>query len=289
MNQLITNRRFVCVTIIFLVLTWFMFATSREREREGALEYFFNTAMIPLEKTFNWCGSLIGGGWNNVLEMKRFKNENALLREKVAYLETRQSNMEWLETENGRLRDGLGFAASPLNNLIAVETLAVNPSNWGSTLTINKGEEDGISRNMAVISPFGVVGRVLDVRSNTSDIILINDPREGNTIGGIVQRNNTMVIVDGGGTLLGECTIRPVIDNFFTDLKLGDIVTTAQISEIFPQGLVIGKVVGIEQGANKMAFRAVLEPIVDLGKLQTLYVVQKKNETAGEPVSGGKQ
>lgn len=279
MIHLFANRRVLIVAIIFLMLTWVMFTTSQERNHEGKLEYFFNTALAPVERVFNYLGGVVSAGWNTVTDMARLNLENESLREEVAYLKTRQLSFDLLEAENKRLRQGLGFEASQSSEIVAAEIIAVNPSNWSRTLTVNKGVNVGLKKNMAVISPAGVVGRILEVRAKTAEIILLNDPREGNTIGGVIKRTQSMVIVSGGGDFLGECTMRPAIDSFFTDLELGDLIITAEISDLFPRGIPIGKVVEIEEGPNKMPNRAIIQPMVDLDRLQTLYIVKHKSDT----------
>lgn len=276
--QLFTNRRFLFTAFIILLLTWVMFVTSRERTREGRVEYFFNTAMAPLENIFNSCNKVISDSWDTVTNLGQLKVENEKLRAEINYLRTQQLGLNTLKVENQRLREAIGFESSQPHQMIAAEIIAVNPSNWRRTLIINKGENIGLKKNMAVISPHGVVGRIGEVRPFTAEVILLTDPREGNFIGGVVARTQNMVIITGGGDYLGQCTVKPAVDNYFIDLKKNDLVVTAETSDKFPRGVPIGRVVSLTKGPNSMVYKALLKPAVNLRTIQIVYVIKTKKD-----------
>ncbi|TCL70953.1 rod shape-determining protein MreC [Hydrogenispora ethanolica] len=289
MLHLFTDRRYLLVALIILIITWGMFVTSRERPREGKIEYFFNTAMAPLESVFNRIGGAIDDSWRTVNRLSRLKVDNDRLRAENSRLKARQAGLDKLRAENNRLREALKFQQSQPHELIGAEPISVNPSNWYHTIIINKGAADGIGKNMAVINPEGVVGRIGEVRSNTAEVILITDPREGNNVGGVVNRTQDLVIVTGGGFLQGECTVKPAVETYFSSLKKGDLVYTGETSEIFPRGIRIGRVIQVSRGANKLASKAVLKPAVHLGKLQMIFVIKTKRDlpVTPAPISGG--
>lgn len=276
--HLFANRRFLIIALIFLLLTWVMFVTSRERAGEGRVEYFFNTAMAPLESIFNYCGMVIYESWKTVTRLAQLKVENDLLRKEIEQLKTRQLVLEQLQRENEQLRQAAGFVSAQSHDMVAAEVISINPSNWSRTLTINRGKHDGLKKNMAVISPQGVVGRILEVRDYTAEVILLTDPRDGNYIGGMVKRTQNMVIVTGGGGYLGECTVKPAVDNFFSDLKENDIIVTAATSDLFPKGIPIGRVVKVSQGPNKMVHKAILQPMVKPNQLHAVYIIKQKHD-----------
>ena len=162
-----------------------------------------------------------------------------------------------LKTENDRLRTALSFQTNQPNELISAEIIAVNPSNWNQTITINRGHDFHLKKNMAVITPQGVVGRIGEVQAKTAEVILITDPRDGNFIGGVVARTRNLVIINGGGQYRGECTVQPAVDSYFMDLKKKDLIITAETSEIFPRGLPIGRIVYVNQRtSNQMVSKA---------------------------------
>lgn len=276
--HLFANRRFLTIALIFLLLTWAMFVTSRERAHESKVEYFFNTAVAPLESILTHLSRLTDDSWKTISELSRLKSDNEQLRRQVALFQARQMGLDDLRAENQRLREALGFQNIQSHDMVAAEIIAVNPSNWNRTLTINKGENAGLRRNMAVITPQGVVGRIMEVRSKTAEIILLSDSREDNSIGGVIARTQSMVIVAGGGDYLGQCTVRPAVDSFFSDIKENDLIVTAATSDFFPRGIPIGRIAKVNYGHNQMVDKAILEPEVKLNRMQTVYVIKIKHD-----------
>ncbi len=276
--HLFADRRYLVVALIILIITWGMFVTSRERTQEGKIEFFFNTAMAPLESIFNRMGGMVDDSWRTVSRLSRLKADNDRLRLTMSHLEARQVGLDSLKAENQRLRDALKFQDAQPHDLIAAETVSANPSNWYRTLVINKGSADGVRKNMAVINPQGVVGRIGEVRTHSSEVILITDPREGNFVGGVVERTGDMVLVTGGGFLQGECTVKPAVETYFINLKKGDLIRTAETSDIFPRGIPIGKVLQISKGANNLVNKAAVKPVVKLGSLRLVYVIKAKHD-----------
>ena len=274
MAQLFGNRRFLIIALIFLLITWMLFVTSHRRDGEGKMEYFLNTAMAPLESIFDYMGTMVADTSNTIIKLGQLRQENEKLRREINLLRTRQLGLDTLKTENERLRTALNFQSQHSYDLVSAEVIAINPSNWNQTITINQGRNVGLRRNMAVIAPQGIVGRVNAVRAHTAEVILLNDPREGNFIGGMVARTRTMVLITGGGYLRGQCTVKPAIDSYFIDLKKNDLILTSENSDIFPRGMPIGRITSIDKGTQQMVNQASLKPTVRLGKLQMVYVLK---------------
>lgn len=283
MFQFFANRRFLLIALIFLLITWVMFVSSHQRANEGRVEYFFNTAMIPLESIFNYFGMTIDNSWKTVTKLAQLKAENDRLHAEINTLKVRQIGLNSLKSENERLRAALDFETNQTHDLLSAEIISVSPINWNQTITINRGRNFNLKKNMAVITPQGVVGRIGEVRGSTAEVILITDPREGNFIGGVVNRTRNLVIVYGGGQYRGECTVQPAVESYFMDLKKTDLIVTAETSEIFPRGLAIGRIVYVKKTVNNMVTKASLRPVVNLGKLQMVYVIKTKRDL---PVNG---
>jgi rod shape-determining protein MreC len=286
--QFFINRLILKIALILLLSTWVIYATSHQRAHEGKIEYFLNTAMVPLESSFNYLGKMTGDSLRTIAKLARLKAENDRLKSRISDLKARQIGFDALRLENKRLRNALQFMSGEPHELISAEIISVNPSNWNCSIVINKGRKDGIKKNMAVLSPEGVVGRIGEVRTRTAEVILITDPRQGNYIGGIVQRTRDMVFVIGGDHR-GECTVQPAIENYFSDLRKGDLVVTSETSEIFPRGLPIGRVAYFIQRINNMVTKAYLKPVVKLGKLEIVYVIKTKRELPLETSPGGSE
>jgi len=255
-----------------------MFISAQEKAGEGKLHYFFNSAMIPLESVFDGIGKTAFESWRTVTTLAELKSENERLKAEIEELKARQLGLDSLRAENRRLREALEYMDTQPHEFVPAEIISVNPNNWNQTVVINKGRNFGLTKNMAVIAPRGVVGRIGEVRGTTAEVILVTDPRDGNYIGGVVARTGRMVIVTGGGNYRGECSVKPAIESYFINIKPGDLIVTSETSEYFPRGLPIGRISHIDKMTNNLVSKATLKPSVNLGLLQTVYVIKVKRD-----------
>ncbi len=278
MFHLFTNRRFLLIALIFLLITWVMFVSSQEKSGDGKIHYFFNSAMVPLESIFDGVGDTISQSWQTVTTLSMLKTENERLKAEIDKLKVRQTGLDLLRTENRRLRAALQYMADQPHEFVPAEIISVNPNNWNQTIVINKGKKFGLIKNMAVITPQGVVGRIGEVRGNNAEVILMTDPRDGNFIGGLVSRTGNMVIVTGGGQYRGECSVKPAVESYFINIQSGDLIVTSETSEYFPRGIPIGRISNINKVTNNLVSKASLKPAVNLGLLQTVYVIKVKRD-----------
>lgn len=278
MFHLFTNRRFLLIALIFLLITWVMYVSSQEKSGEGKIHYFFNSAMVPLESLFNSIGKAVSGSWDTIITLSTLKKENDHLKAEIDKLKVRQIGLDLLRSENRRLRSALQYMEDQPHEFVPAEVISVNPNNWNQTVVINKGKNYQLVKNMAVVTPQGVVGRIGEVRGNTAEVILMTDPRDGNFIGGVVNRTGNMVIVTGGGQYRGECSVKPAVESYFINIKIGDLIVTSETSEIYPRGVPIGRISKINKMTNNLVSKASLKPTVNLGLLQTVYVIRYKRD-----------
>ncbi|MGH7312131.1 MAG: rod shape-determining protein MreC [Candidatus Rokuibacteriota bacterium] len=200
-------------------------------------------------------------GWRNVrTENRRLRDENHRLRvEALVVTETLQENL--------RLRRLLDLRARlPLDTLPG-EIIAREWGGWVRALTVNRGRADEIRRLTAVISPDGLVGRVVEVRPGTSVVQVLTDP--ASTVGAHVLRTRTPGIVEGEprGTVRFKYMARDGA------LAVGDLVVTAGQGGLFPRGVPIGRVQNLDQKTSALFHHAILEPVVDLARIDEVLLV----------------
>ncbi len=197
---------------------------------------------------------------SNYLENERLRNENFLLRGK--FVEFKE-----LYQENTRLKNLLSFKQKSVYKLISARVVARAPDNWSSSLLVDKGRFNGIRKGMVAINYQGLVGKVAEVADNTSKIILVNDPGLG--ISGIVQRSRQEGLVNG--TLGGNLIMRYLPED--ADVSVGDTVVTSELSQSYPKGLVIGKVVSLGNEFSGLNRYAVIKPAAELSNIEELLVI----------------
>ena len=194
--------------------------------------------------------------------------ENERLKQERDRLSLENSITAELLLENERFRDLLGFRKlHPLTSVMA-EVIAKDAAPSSRTITINRGSDEGIAKDMAVVSAGGVVGKVLAVLPGTAKIMLLTDP--GSTLAVRVQRNREEGLLEGK---LDRCALKYV--SYYADIQEGDLLVTSGLDGIFPKGLPVATVVKVSKH-EATAFQSVLAvPTVGLTRLEEVLVLTK--------------
>lgn len=197
--------------------------------------------------------------------------ENEQLKRQVAELQTKLVQMEEYHQENLRLKQLLAYKEATSTNwqLKVAPVVARSPSNWFSTLTIGLGSDDGIRKDQVVLTPAGVVGRVIRVFPRTAEVLLLLD-REG-AVGAMVQSSRLLGVVEASSDYRGYLQMIHLAHN--APIKENDIVLTSGLGGIFPKGLPIGRVVKILPEPDGLMKRAIIEPYVDFNRLEEVLVI----------------
>ncbi|NLC53659.1 MAG: rod shape-determining protein MreC, partial [Firmicutes bacterium] len=257
----------------FLIITGLMFYSSQEREKEIWLEKAFKFVLYPFQKGIYYVTTFVTDSWTTINELGALRRENDEMQRRLSELATELSQLEQLKAENERLRELLQFKIASTLELIPVEVVARNPRNTSATITIDKGSNFGLTRNMPVITAEGLAGRLLRVEPFSSEVILLTDPRPGNSMSGVIERTRELVYIYGGGKK-GTCLVKP--SDLSVKLQTGDRILTSESSLFFPKNLVIGTLVEVYASEDGYEQYAYLEPAADFSRLEYLYVVKEK-------------
>ncbi|MDP2044186.1 MAG: rod shape-determining protein MreC, partial [Candidatus Omnitrophota bacterium] len=196
----------------------------------------------------------------NLVESGRLNNEVAILRGSLF-------DLREVYLENKRLAGLLNFKQKSPLRLILARVIARSADSWNSSIIIDKGRFNGIRRGMVVINPRGLVGRVVESTDNSSRILLINDPSLG--ISSIVQRSRQEGLVSG--TLGTNLIMRYLPED--ADIIVNDLIITSQFSQIYPKGLLVGKVINIGRELSGLNRYAVVKPAVDCLAIEEVLVI----------------
>ena len=208
------------------------------------------------------------GAWHTFTDWKAVRNENLTLRADNERLSVQSLQVRETDQENRRLRRLLALRdRMPLTTLTG-EIIGREGGGWSRSLTVNRGRADGISRQMPVIVPEGLVGRVAQVSSGASIVQLLNDPTS--TVGAVVQRTRTPGLVEGepGGGVRFKFMARDG-----AGVTPGDLVVTSGLGTLFPKGIPVGRVTAIEDKGSALFHFAVLAPAVDFSRVEEVLLV----------------
>lgn len=264
--------------ILFLIIATVVAAViigvfSSKGRDTSAIESGGGSVLSPAQGAVSGIGSWFGGIGEYFGNIKALREENRDLRDANTSLQKQLSDMQGLTDENDELRKMLDLRERNTTiDMIAASITAKDPSNWYSTLTINKGEGDGLKPGQPVVnSNRELVGQILRVGNNWAEVITILDTRS--SVGAMVRRSKEIGIIEGNSELRldGNCRLGYIERS--ADISAGDFVETSGLGGVFPKGLVIGLVTEVYDENSTMSKAATVEPLCDIGKLNDVFVI----------------
>ncbi|HEV2306028.1 MAG TPA: rod shape-determining protein MreC [Candidatus Acidoferrales bacterium] len=237
--------------------------------------------LTPLQAAGSFVINKIDATWFGYIDLRHAHAENSKLAEEVGQLRLKNEQLEGQAAEAVRLARLFGFRQQNANiPMVAAEVIGANADSNSHTVFINRGENDGIRRDMAVITPDGVVGRIVEALPDTSQVLLITDRESG--LGGLLAGTRTHGVVNGTGDPLLR------LDYVNTNEKVADgaEVLTSGEDRIFPKDLPVGTVAWTK--ASSPFQTIALRPAAHLDRLEEVLVLltqhsfnlQQKNDTS---------
>ena len=216
----------------------------------------------------------VRGLWSGYIALRQVETENHSLRQQLQDMQIRlqQERAEAMRTDN--LRQLLELRERANLETTAAEVIAGPASPDFKTVTIDKGSSDGLQGDMAVISPAGVVGRVILPSGRASKVQLLIDRNAA--AGALIERTRVQGVVVG----VGDGTLRLQYVPGTSDVKTGDLVVTSGIDGIYPKGFVIGTIDHAERGVGEYHEIGV-RPAVDFTRLEEVLVVKTPPASRG--------
>lgn len=277
MRNFFKNRCVFSLIIVVVIIGIIFGAVNALKTKVTFVENIAEVIFTPVQKFFTGIGSGASQLFGYFSDIDALKAENRELKDKNEELSNKVKLAESSQTENDELRNLLGLReGNPEYELECAEIVARDPSNWYSTLTVDKGSADGITENMPVISKGkSLVGRVSEVGSTWAKIITLTDPEHG--AGASVLRSGDFCIIEGDSALgaEGNCRLSFVSKN--SNIVVGDTISTSGLGGIYPKGLIIGRVMEIRPEIQGISQYAVVKPEVDINDLHAVFIVKNSS------------
>jgi rod shape-determining protein MreC len=204
---------------------------------------------------------------DNYLRIVNTSKENFHLKEKISRLESDLFQMEEVRRENYRLKQMLKYSEEISQDKLLAQVVGWDSANQFKVLRLNRGAVDGIRLMSPVITHKGLVGYIYRVGNNYADVLTILDPN--NRVDALIERTRTHGIVEGVFNHL--CTLKYVNRN--ESIEVGDRLTTAGVGGIYPKGIKVGMVSGIDRETSGMTLGIEVTPSVDFYKLEEVLVL----------------
>ncbi len=255
------------LSVSFLLLT--LQVRRDPAERTGLTEVTKRLLLLPLSPLLSATSAMTSAAtslWANYVDLRGLRQENRDLQAEVNRLRAELLAREEAVRENARLTALLRLQQDTLSGGTATLTpariIGKDATIWFRTLLINKGSRHGIVRNMPVISPEGLVGRVIEVTPFSARVQLITDLVS--SVGAVIQRNRVIGVVTGRVESALEMRYVPLT----ADVIVGDRVITSGMGGVFPKGIVIGTVSAVRTPVGALFAEVEVEPAAPFSHLE---------------------
>ncbi|MDT5270042.1 MAG: rod shape-determining protein MreC, partial [Acidobacteriota bacterium] len=225
----------------------------------------------PVQSATTGVGGAGVGFFRRLADLRQAQAENEALRQRVAEAENAMREARQARDENERLKKLLDFTRDVTYQSIPARVVARDPSVWFNSLIINRGSTSGIDLDMPVVTPEGIVGRVVGVGPVSAQIMLITDERSAaGAVVGQLGQSNALGSVRGFGKN-GLLEMRYV--SGMETVNPGDYVVTTGQDRIYPPGLNVGAVVEVVPGSATTPHIIRVKPGARLDSLQEVAVL----------------
>lgn len=233
-------------------------------------------AVSPLERVLVWTQTSSGNLWHNYFYLRGVRAENRDLKLKIEQMRIERVRMSQDADQARRLQALLAFKEQFISKTMAAQVIGSTGSEQSRAIYLDKGENDGVKPDMAVITADGVVGKVLHVYSSTSLVLLISDQTSG--VGAILEKSRLQGIVRGMPS--GEVGLERVMSD--EQVPADELVLTSGGDRIFPKGLPIGRVARVSPG-SELFLNIQVKPAANLSKLEEVLIVTRIDERQATP------
>lgn len=274
MNNFFRSRFFIgliITTVIILALAIFSTVT---RDKANFITDAVGVVVTPVQRVFYSIGNATGEFFGRFKSMTEYRKENESLKGRIRELENNTRELDSLRSQNERLKKLLELQdEKPEYNMVAAKVAAMDSGNWYSSFVINKGTAQGVKKNDVVITDEGLVGYIHEVGTTWANVVSIIDPKA--SVGSVIERTGDRAIIEGDLQLMdkGQCEMSYISKG--ADIAVGDYVETSGVGEVYPKGILIGKVSSFTSDEQGLYHNAVIETAVDFERINEVMVIVK--------------
>jgi len=271
-----------------IILQVVLLAVQIKRDSQGRLLRVWTVgAVSPFQRAGAKGIGNIRDTWSHYFALQNTTRDNEQLRRENDALKLQVNQLQSKAAESDRLAALLNFRQAQRNvPMLAARVIGTGADTGSQTVDLDRGERDGVRRNMGVITPDGVVGKVIESYRDTAQVQLLTDKYSG--VGGMLAESRIQSPVGGTGEPLLSMKYIPTDET----VNVGEHVVTSGMDRIFPRDLPVGIVTEIKTGRPFQQVR--VRPAANLQRLEevivllTLHPLEKKEPPAPAADAAGK-
>ena len=262
-----SKHKSLSLLAVVLLAQLLLLAVQIKRDSHGRLiRVWAITAVSPFERSGAWGFDRVRGVWRHYFALQSTSRENEALRVENDALKLAIAQLQGKAVEADRLAELLNFRNSHKDvPMVGARVIGASAGTASRTVEIDRGERDGIRRDMAVITPDGAVGKVIEVYRDNSQVLLLTD-KDGGAGATLIESGIQSPVVGSGESLL---SMEFVAND--DKVNVGEKVVTSGMDKIFPRYIPVGTVQEIKPGLH---FKTILlHPAAKLNHLEDVIVL----------------
>lgn len=281
MESFFVRYRNLLVLMVLLIVQVIGLAVQVRRNTSGRVVYdpadgtgvrlirlWANWLVSPPERAVQSSKTGAGSIWQSYFDLRHIRQQNKQLQETIDRLRLEQAGLLEDAKQGQRLQSQLDFQEKYIYKTLLAQVIGTSGSDQSRVFYIDKGKDAGLSRDMAVITPQGIVGKVREVFPHTAQVLAINDQSSG---AGVILEDTRI-----RGVLRGNAAGQPAIVGILADnrIKPGEKVLTAGGDQIFPRGLPVGAVQKVINDPERDGFiQVIVKPSANLDQLDEVMII----------------
>lgn len=261
-------RSQIIVGVVVVIMTALMICSAMGVVNLPLFDVLARYTVVPIKNAFDTVGESIQILFEDTEEIE---TRLITLEKQNEQLRMENERIDELERENDRLRALVDFAQRGGAQYLGASVIAREPGSWFSAFTIDRGALDGVTKGMAVVTPDGLAGVVVQVQDRTASVRSIVDAYS--SLAGLIERTRDQGIVNGLLSAGEGNQLEMVYLPEQADLSIGDRVLTTGMEGTYPKGLLVGTVSQILRRSDTSQGRVTIRPAVDFDHLEEVLVL----------------
>ncbi|SDI70302.1 rod shape-determining protein MreC [Alteribacillus bidgolensis] len=280
MPHFFSNKRLIILMVSIIVLVGLIGFSMREREAVTWPEKFVRDSTGIVQFVFSQPAHFAAGFFGDIRDHLQVYEENQLLKSRLDEYASLSAELESVKQENETLKNMVD-ADESLTDYVMRSALVIHrtPDRWTETIGINKGGQDGVEKDMAVVTAKGLIGKIQTTSEFTSTVQLLSDGNRTNRVSAMVNTEEAPVyaFIEGWDEEREGLMLRKIESD--ADVEEGQTVMTSGLGGIFPRGLAIGKITEVEPDEYGLTYNALVEPAANFYNIEQVNIIERTSDS----------
>lgn len=286
MTPFFSNKRLIVLLVCMIILVGLIGYSMSERRDLSWPEQFVTDTVGWVQTAFSGPAHFVAGFFENMNDMRNLYEENQVLKSHLDEYASLQVELNELRRRNDELEGAIDLQDDLDLMDYTVRSAMVHqrsPDRWNEQIGINKGSQNGIEENMAVMTSGGLIGKIDQVSQFSSTIQLLSDQDINNRISAFVDGDDPVQgFIEGIDQETGYLQFTKI--DIDAELENGQTVVTSGLGGVFPQNLQIGEIVDYEFDEYGLTQTAYVEPSASFDNLNYVLVIERSAPSLEEDV-----